>query len=494
LAALKGHVVTHLAAGKEHAAAVTADGALYTFGEGGFGRLGHDDEENQLAPKRVAAADWEGRCVVSVVCGCSHTAVVLDDGSLYTFGYGDDGQLGHGDGQRQRAPKRVVAADWKGRCVVSVACGQQHTAVVLDDGSLYTFGVGSSGQLGHGDDETQLAPKRVVAADWEGRRVVSVACGGEHTAAVLDDGSLYTFGDGDCGQLGHGDEENQRAPKRVAAADWEGRCVVSVACGRLHTAVVLDDGSLYTFGYGFDGLLGHGDKKKQFAPKRVALPCAAESEPPAVVGIAFSATLAAAWTADGRVFAWGKAGVHGELGGARAAVVPARGAAPGEDHAPATAAAAVPAAGTDCSVLLPREVAGLPVCAAHRRCRDRGDHVVDVTMTNDHSTYARTARGRVFAWGRGIGGQLGLGATDRDHDAPRLMGPVQGRFVSSVFAAHDATVWVVFGGAADAAAGRNDDAQPAAKNDAGGGIVANLIVAVTVGASDGAGEGGVACI
>jgi hypothetical protein len=76
------------------------------------------------------------------------------------------------------------------------------------------------------------------------------------------------------------------------------------------------------------------------------------------------------------------------------------------------------------------------------------------------------------------------------------MGPVQGRFVSSVFAAHDATVWVVFGGAADAAAGRNDDAQPAAKDDAGGGthIVANLIVAVTVGASDGAGEGGVACI
>jgi hypothetical protein len=152
----------------------------------------------------------------------------------------------------------------------------------------------------------------------------------------------------------------------------------------------------------------------------------------------------------------------------------------------------VAAAGADCSMLLPCEVAGLPVRAAHRRCCDRGDHVVAVTLTNDHSADARTARGRVFAWGRGIGGQLGLGATDRDHDAPRLMGPVQGRFVSGVFTAHDATVWVAFGGAADAAAAGRDEEQPAASDAAGGGIVANPIVAVRVGASDGA--GGTACV
>ena len=267
--------------------------------------------------------------------------------------------------------------------------------------------------------------------------------------------------------------------------------MVSVACGRKHTAVVLDDGSLFTFGYGGSGLLGHGDTQHCFAPTRVALPCAAESEPPAVVGIAFSATHAAAWTADGRVFAWGKAGVHGELGGAGAAAVPATGAAPGEAHAPpAAAAVAVAAAGADSSTLLPREVAGLP--GQRRRCCNRGDYVIAVTWGRDHSTYARTARGRVFAWGRGIGGQLGLGATDRDHDAPRLMGPVQGRCVSGVFATHDATVWVAFGGAADAAAGRDDeDEQPAASENAGG-VVANPVVAVTVGASDGA--GGAACV
>jgi hypothetical protein len=326
-------------------------------------------------------------------------------------------------------------------------------------------------------------------------------------------------------------DEKQHVPKRVAADAWEGRRVVSVTCGKTHTAVVLDDGSLYTFGDGEYGLLGHGDTQVRFTPTRVALPYAAESEPPAVVGIAISATIAAAWTADGRVFSWGKTGVHGELGGAGAAAVPATGAVPGEEHAvrgqvvayyeqlgynpsevdaemaeyegregdlfaeleeEAAAAVAVAAAGADCSRLLPREVAGLPVRAAHRRCRDRGDHVVDVMLTNDHSAYARTARGRVFAWGRGIGGQLGLGATDRDHHAPRLMGPVQGRCVSGVFAAHDATVWVAFVGAADTAAAGRDEEQPAASENAGGGIVANPIVVVTVGVSDCA--GGTACV
>jgi alpha-tubulin suppressor-like RCC1 family protein len=300
---------------------------------------------------------------------------------------------------------------------------------------------------------------------------------------MLDDGSLHTFGDGSYGKLGHGDMETLLAPKRVVAADWEGRRVVSVACSGSHTAVMLDDGSLYTFGDGDDGLLGHGDEENQLAPTRVALPCAAESEPPAVVGIAFSATLAVAWTADGRVFAWGKAGVHGELGGAGAAAVPVT-----EETAAAAAAAAaaVAAAGADSSMLLPREVAGLPVRAVHRRCRDRGDHVVDVTLANDHSAYARTAQGRVFAWGRGIGGQLGLGATDRDHDAPRLLGPVQGRFVAGVFVAPDATGWLTFGGAADAAAAGRDEEQPAAGDAAAGGVVANPIVIMTVGASDGA--------
>ena len=91
--------------------------------------------------------------------------MILDDGTLHTFGRGDFGQLGHGDQQNQASPKRVEVEAWQGRRVTSVACGEYHTAVILDDGTLHTFGSGGSGRLGHGDEQKQASPSA-----WRSRR------------------------------------------------------------------------------------------------------------------------------------------------------------------------------------------------------------------------------------------------------------------------------------------------------------------------------------
>ena len=122
-----------------------------------------------------------------------YTAAVLDDGALYTFGFVKVIRLCRCQRAQRTSPKRVEVAEWGNRRVVSVSCGGLHTAAVLDDGALYTFGRGDYGPLGHGDRESQTSPKRVEVAEWGNRRVVSVSCGGGHTAAVLDDGA-YTFG------------------------------------------------------------------------------------------------------------------------------------------------------------------------------------------------------------------------------------------------------------------------------------------------------------
>ena len=380
-------------------------------------------------------AAWHGKQLLSVACGDGHTAAVLDDGALFTFGRGDDGNLGHGDKDNQTSPKRVELAVWHGKRVLSVACGGSHTAAVLDDGTLFTFGDGSYGQLGHGDKEQQPLPKCVELVAWLSKRVMSVACGLQHTAAVFDGGALFTFGRGDDGQLGHGDKANQTSPKCVELAAWQGKRVISVACCKMYTATVLDDGSLFTFGRGNEGQLGHGDKDDRLKPTRVQLGATTCAKPPPqhVIGVAFFKSHAAAWTRDGCVFCWGADASYGKLGGVGASTVAGR-----------TGGAVT--AGDSSVVLssnLPREVAGLPHIDAGGRCRRAAaDRVVDVVCGPDHSTYARTRDGSVFAWGRGLGGQLGLGATERDHDLPRLMGPVQGRVVTGVFVAHDGAVWL----------------------------------------------------
>ena len=80
----------------------------------------------------------------------------------------------------------------------------------------------------------------------------------------------------------------------------------------------------------------------------------------------------------------------------------------------------------------------LPSCRCCRYC----DIVCEVVLGRDHNMYARTKRGNVFAWGRGLAGQLGLGATERDHDMPRRMGLAQGRNVTGVFVSHKGEVWL----------------------------------------------------
>ena len=81
-----------------------------------------------------------------------------------------------------------------------VACGNLHTAVATEGGGVYTFGSGEHGRLGHGDEVDQLAPRRVAAAGFNGERVVMVAAGADQTVALSEAGHVFTWGNGLSGQ------------------------------------------------------------------------------------------------------------------------------------------------------------------------------------------------------------------------------------------------------------------------------------------------------
>ena len=94
-----------------------------------------------------------------------------------------------------------------------MAAGDVHSMVLTADGQVLTFGWSYHGQLGHGDEENQFVPKRIAAL--ERVRVCQVAAGGEHSMVLTADGQVLSFGRGDDGRLGHGDEEQQLVPKQL---------------------------------------------------------------------------------------------------------------------------------------------------------------------------------------------------------------------------------------------------------------------------------------
>jgi alpha-tubulin suppressor-like RCC1 family protein len=286
--------------GGRHSLALTADGDVWSWGWGGFGTLGHGDQQNhQLLPKKIEA--FAGLRVAAVAAGAGHSLALAADGSVWSWGFGGDGQLGHGDTQDQLLPKRIEA--FAGQRVVAVSA-EDHSLATTADGAVWSWGGGGYGKLGHGDTQRQLLPKKIEA--FTGQRVVAVSAGFEHSLAITADGSAWSWGSGAFGRLGHDDEQRQPLPKKVEAL--AGRGVVAVSAGGLHSLAITANGAVWSWGYGHCGELGHGDEQHQLLPKKVEAFASQR-----VVAVSAGGCHSLALAADGAVYAWGL-GETGRLG------------------------------------------------------------------------------------------------------------------------------------------------------------------------------------
>ncbi|TXG73345.1 hypothetical protein EZV62_001924 [Acer yangbiense] len=268
--------IEFVACGEYHTCAVTLSGELYTWGDGtyNFGLLGHGNEVSHWIPKKVNGP-LEGIHVSFIACGPWHTAVVTSAGQLFTFGDGTFGVLGHGDRNSVSIPREVESL--KGLRTVRAACGVWHTAAVVEvmvgnssssncsSGKLFTWGDGDKGRLGHGDKEAKLVPTCVAALVEPNFR--RVACGHSMTVALTTAGHVYTMGSPVYGQLGN-PQADGKLPNRV-----EGKLsknfVEKIACGAHHVAVLTSKTEVYTWGKAANGRLGHGDTDDRNSPTLV---------------------------------------------------------------------------------------------------------------------------------------------------------------------------------------------------------------------------------
>ncbi|XP_026209981.1 probable E3 ubiquitin-protein ligase HERC1 isoform X2 [Anabas testudineus] len=224
---------------------VSADGSVKACGKGSYGRLGLGDSNNQSMPKKLVLEPHRNMKKVSSSKGSDgHTLAITVEGEVFSWGDGEYGKLGHGNSATQKYPK-IIQGPLLGKVVVCVSAGYRHSAAVTSDGELYTWGEGDFGRLGHSDSQSRNVPTLVKDISSVGQ----VACGSSHTIAVAQDGrTVWSFGGGDNGKLGHGDTNRVYRPKVVEAL--HGFIIRKVCAGSQSSLALTSAGQVFAWGCG----------------------------------------------------------------------------------------------------------------------------------------------------------------------------------------------------------------------------------------------------
>ncbi|KAI5066045.1 hypothetical protein GOP47_0018669 [Adiantum capillus-veneris] len=294
---LKVHTVS---AGWSHTAFISDDYSLFTCGSGGYGQLGHGNFDSCSVPRRVIC--FASMKVFLAACGMRHTLVLVgsallcdadEEGtSVYAFGSSKKGQLGLGSLGGVMSVKGLLnthhtpslVGSLVGCNVSSIHASGDHSAALSDHGNLFVWGRGF-------DTRSNFpVPLKVLS----GLSFAQVALGWSHLLALTCDGQVYAIGSrhrfgtlSGCGALTSEDNGGSKSTEalneqRGCAASTQasavcvkqfeplkGHFVRWVAAGSEHSAAVLKDGSVVTWGWGEHGQLGLGNTTDHSCPNIV---------------------------------------------------------------------------------------------------------------------------------------------------------------------------------------------------------------------------------
>jgi alpha-tubulin suppressor-like RCC1 family protein len=126
-------------------------------------------------------------------------------------------KLGHGS-LYTRSPKQVSALS--GIAIEQVSCGDDFTLCLSSNGEVYTFGTNYTGCLGLGDnveesDQSVYVPVKIPFFEMNSLKVVKISCGESHSIALTESNQVFTWGNGECGRLGHDDENERCEPTEI---------------------------------------------------------------------------------------------------------------------------------------------------------------------------------------------------------------------------------------------------------------------------------------
>lgn len=350
-----------------HSLALTHDGKVYAWGEGGQGQLGNGGTSDSSVPVLVDATGvMAGKTIVGVAAGALFSLAYSDEGDVYAWGDNVFGQLGDWTAADSSVP---VIVDLVGD-VVQVAAGAWTAYALLGDGTMYAWGRGNTGQLGDGTMIHAFHPMPVtLSGTLAGKKIIQMAgsTADEFVSVLTDDGTVHSWGSNSNGQQGTGAVGgSSNLPSAAAAGDITGKQIVQIIAGAYHVLAIDDAGKVYSWGDNERGQLGDGTTTDSPLPIAVQTAGMIDGKQTETVGASGFASYAV--TSDGVFYSWGQ-NADGQL---------ARDTSPYPETA-------TPGATTVTGV---RQVAG-----------------------GLNYALAYTDTGTVLAWGQNADGQLGTGDT-----------------------------------------------------------------------------------
>ena len=238
--------------GQAHTLILKNDNTLWGCGYNGEGELGLGDTTNRYIFTQIT------NDVKSVYCGGdSNTLILKNDGTLWGCGDNEYGQLGLGDTKNRTIFTQITTnAD----NVKSIYCGNGHTIILKNDGTLWGCGTNGSSQLGLGDTKSRTIFTQITTNTDD---IKSIYCGASHTIILKNNGTLWACGNNQYGQLGLGDATNR---KTFTLIGINTNNIKSVYCGNSYTLILKNDSTLWGCGANSNGQLGLGNtnSRKEF--------------------------------------------------------------------------------------------------------------------------------------------------------------------------------------------------------------------------------------